>query len=608
MEIIMTDSYNYSLIQNEQGAYAIRSSVKSFNLDHITDKDVVSFYNSFSQFASFDTGLLPLDGTGVLAIRTAGPHTQVVTQHAPGKYHINWGAHEGDRNARTYYVAQPYRIVIGDFENGNLLGARMFYSPYPITSPNNILYHVNLPNINCKGYRGNGVGWICLYHKDDWSKLPFNEKVTRFIERCSGVETYNDANMSETDGPRFYAQNNKPSYITDPVQWESKSEQENYSWTLDPNLWIPVLVQDMDHQDKHYPDGQNLTLAMAMLGNYQAYYSDKNIPKMYNIISRPDLSLTSNNIADFFKKAFASAPVSYVHSEKDDPYSFTVAARDKNGSAQFVQPPLFASSNEDDEDSWICNSCEESFFGDDEHCEDAYGNNVCHSCLTECYIFIEAADAYFYNEDSNLVYSNTDGITYHTEYDTVYSCIECGDYLGYAGKSNNGKIIFSKNHLILPDAITCVCSDCISDYIVENHLSLTQCYTCKCQAIDTVGWESQFPHIKAMLPDSITSELTSQNIVLCTECYSKHYICPCGLLKNQDQQFGPCTPTPMNGETVVSSCCAECLGNVTESPQGEMVAYYQPFNKDYFQTTLIENIHKHTKSVGVKIDPTIEPF
>jgi hypothetical protein len=153
-----TNNINYS-ITNQDGALVMRSTVKSFNLDHVTDKDIVSFYRNFSSYAMFDTGLMPLSGTGVLAIRSAGNHTQITFQHEPQINHINWGANEGDRDAVTYTVAQPYRIWIGDLVDGNLYGARMFYSPYPITSPDQQLYHLNLPNTNCKGYRGNGVGW-----------------------------------------------------------------------------------------------------------------------------------------------------------------------------------------------------------------------------------------------------------------------------------------------------------------------------------------------------------------------------------------------------------------------------------------------------------------
>jgi len=605
MENTMTDSYNYSLVKNDQGTYAVRSSVKSFNLDHVTDKDIVSFYSNFSQFASFDTGLLPLNGTGVLAIRSAGPHTQVVTQHAPGMYHLNWGSHEGDIHAKTYYVAQPYRIVIGDFENGNLLGAKMFYSPYPITSPNNVLYHVNLPNINCKGYRGNAVGWICLYHKDDWSSLPFNEKVSRFIERCSGVETYNDANMSETDGPRFYAANGKPEYITNPKLWQHKSDEEGFNWTLDENLWIPVKVKDMDNQAQHDDKGQALTLAMAMLGNYQAYYSDTNIPKMYNIVSRPDLSFTDTNIADMFKKAFASSPVNYTHTAKDNPYDFTVANREKNGSAVLIQPNLFSQNeDEDNESDWVCSCCEELHnMSDEEPTGDAYGNDVCNSCINDHYAFIESADKYYNNEDPNVVFSESDCEYYHTQHDTIAECHICSSWIGVIGNSENAKTALAKQLLHIPGSEEVVCSNCQPGYIADNELTPTNCYVCSAVAIETNGWQESYPQSKAMVvsPDLI---LAPKVITLCQPCNAQHFTCPCGLLKNNNSQFGPCTPTilPEDTSLTVTQCCAECLGNVTESPEGEMVAYYQPFQEQYVQVAIQQSVHTLSKSVGIKKD------
>jgi hypothetical protein len=602
MENIMTDSYNYSLVKNDQGTYAIRSSVKSFNLDHVTDKDIVSFYNNFSQFASFDTGLLPLNGTGVLAIRSAGPHTQVVTQHAPGTYHINWGDHEGDKNAKTYYVAQPYRIVIGDFENGNLLGAKMFYSPYPITSPNNVLYHVNLPNINCKGYRGNAVGWICLYHKDDWSSLPFNEKVSRFIERCSGVETYNDANMSETDGPRFYAANGKPEYITNPKLWQQKSDEEGFNWTLDENLWIPVKVKDMDNQAQHDYNGQELTLAMAMLGNYQAYYSDTNIPKMYNIISRPDLSFTDVNIADMFKKAFASSPVNYTHEAKDNPYDFTVANREKNGSAVLIQPNLFSNNDEeDDENDWTCICCQDNYTSDDdEPIGDINGNDVCNSCINDYYVFIESVDGYYHKEDDSIVYSEFDCEYYHKVKDTVAHCHTCSNWVGVNGHSENSKSILFKQLLHLPGSEEVICSDCQPHFIADNELTPTNCYVCQAVAIKTHGWGESYPQSKAMV---VTPDLTlaPKVITLCQPCNAQHFTCPCGLLKNNNDQFGSCTPTilPEDTSITVTQCCAECLGNITEdSDTGQMVAYYQPFQEDYVKVAIKEAVHTFSKSVG----------
>jgi hypothetical protein len=614
MENIMTDSYNYSLVKNDQGTYAIRSSVKSFNLDHVTDKDIVSFYNNFSQFASFDTGLLPLNGTGVLAIRSAGPHTQVVTQHAPGMYHLNWGAHEGDKNAKTYYVAQPYRIVIGDFENGNLLGAKMFYSPYPITSPNNVLYHVNLPNINCKGYRGNAVGWICLYHKDDWSSLPFNEKVSRFIERCSGVETYNDANMSETDGPRFYASKGKPEYITNPQLWQQKSEEEGFNWTLNEELWIPVKVKDMDDQGQHDDKGQELTLAMAMLGNYQAYFSDTNIPKMYNIISRPDLSFTDVNIADMFKKAFASSPVNYTHEAKDNPYDFTVANREKNGSA-VLAPNLFSNNNdEDDENDWVCICCDEQYnTSDEEPIGDINGNDVCNCCLGDYYVFIESVDGYYHKEDDNIIYSELDCEYYHKVKDTVAQCHTCSNWVGVNGHSDSSKSIMFKQLLHLPASEEVICPTCQPHYIADNELTPTNCYICEAVAIKTNGWGQSYPQSKAMVA---TPDLTlaPKVITLCQPCNAQHFTCPCGLLKNNTDQFGSCTPTilPEDTSITVTQCCAECLGNVAEDSDGNMVAYYQPFQEEYVKVAIKQAVHTFSKSIGTHKQsnnaPSTEPF
>ena len=126
----MTNNIKYS-IEKQDGNILVRSTVKSFNLDHVTDKDITSYYRNVSNQALFDTGLLPLNGTGTLAIRSAGRHTQIAFQHAPALAYINWGANEGDPKAKAYLLAQPYRIWIADLLDGNLYGARMFYSPYP---------------------------------------------------------------------------------------------------------------------------------------------------------------------------------------------------------------------------------------------------------------------------------------------------------------------------------------------------------------------------------------------------------------------------------------------------------------------------------------------
>ena len=337
------DKVSYSFVK-DQDNIIFRSKVKSFNLDHVTDKDIASFYTAFSDYSYFDTGLLPLDGTGLLGVRKAGNHTQVIYQYKPGMYYVNWGAYEKDSNYTKYYFAQPYRIVIIDFLDNNLLGARTFYAVEPAIHSNVQLYHVNLPNINCQGYRGNAVGWICLYHNEDWSKLPFNERLNRALERCSGVEVYNDANMSETDGPRFYEQSEMPDYTYSPTLWEKKSAQEGWEWTLNPSNWIPVKVRSIDSQTDHYANGIPLTLLTAITGNYQAYYTDTYLPKPINAITRPDLQLPNSQVVNWFVQSYNTSSTTF---SGVDPYAQSQVHREH---AATIQQTLF-DNDEEEEDS-----------------------------------------------------------------------------------------------------------------------------------------------------------------------------------------------------------------------------------------------------------------
>jgi len=392
------NNIDYSFVKTEEGSLTFRSTVDSFGISSVTEKDIDSFYMNFSQSSYLDTGILPVDGTGMLSYRKAGVHEQITYQIKPGIYHINWGKYENDNNAVAYYVAQPYRVVIADLVNGNLLGARTFYSPYPITNPLNELYHVNLPNINCRGYRGNGVGWICLYHNHDISKLPFGEKVVHILERCSGVEAYNDANMSETDGPRFYRDHYKNdeaySRLWDPEQWQATTEEEGYEWTLDENLWIKVLVQSQDNQGQHDPNGHPLNIQSALLGNYQAYYTDNHMPKPVNILTRPDLDSSSNFVFNIFKEAYNNSSTLDAKN-KVNIFDATVAAKEHTTTAP---PP---SSVEEEYD--ICVLCSEPIEDEPYHTQDG---TYCETCYEETYVFIEEVGDSYKFTDPDVFYDN----------------------------------------------------------------------------------------------------------------------------------------------------------------------------------------------------------
>lgn len=419
----------YNFTQNDtDGQIVFQSTVESFGLDHITEKDFESFYKNFSKTAHFDTGLLPVDGSGMLSIRTAGNHTQIGYQYAPGMYFINWGAFEGDPQASKLYVAQPYRIVIADLYNGNLLGARTFYSPIPIQHPSAPLYHVNLPNINCKGYRNNAVGWICLYHNEDISMYPFNEKVSKVLERCSGVEAYNDANMSETDGPRFYKDKGKPSYIWKPQEWEKYSAEHGYEWMMDPDLLIPVLVQDMDHQDKHYDDGQPLTYTDAVLGSYRAYYYDENPDKLYNTLIRDDRTVNQNELFNLFKKAYASSAVYGQPVKKTDPFSESIKVR-QNLSTVFVPIPQI--DEDEDEEKISCESCGD-LYNHHQVSNTLDDEMVCEDCMNENCLWVEHAGGYAMSSNDNVKWLDiTESAYYQPSWDQALSCLNCGEWHPY---------------------------------------------------------------------------------------------------------------------------------------------------------------------------------
>lgn len=417
----MSSNIQYSVGQYE-GSILARATIKSFNLDHVTDKDITSYYRQISSQALFDTGLLPLNGTGILAIRSAGRHTQIAFQHAPQISYVNWGSHEGDVNAKAYMLAQPYRIWIADLLDGNLYGARMFYSPFPISTPDSVLYHLNLPNTNCKGYKGNGVGWICLYHNEDWSNLSFNVKIQKLIERCSGVEAYNDANMSETDGPRFYKEHNKPEYTWSPQVWQEKSLNEGFEWTLNDELWIPVLVKDIDNQDRHYDDGQPLTFAMALLGTYNSYYYDSNHPKLVNAFARQDIEIPISQVFDIFKKSHVNAKSA---PEYFDQFNASLLEKTKIATSPSSNKNISLFDEEIDSNSYVCVSCEECYNEDQVEANVYNGEIYCSDCFNESFTYCENTSEFLHNDDSDLLFIPHEEIYIDSSQAVIYECENC---------------------------------------------------------------------------------------------------------------------------------------------------------------------------------------
>ena len=533
---------DYSIIKDEQTKHvAVRSTVKSFNLDHVTDKDLSSFYVNISKYAHIDTGLLPLDGTGLLAYRQAGNHAQIVVQHAPGISRILWGSHEGDSSAKTYMLAQPYRIIIGDILNGNFYGARIFYSINPITSPSQQLYHVNLPNINCKGYRGNGVGWVCLYHRDDWTQIPLGEKVSRLIERCSGSEAYNDANMSETDGPRFYSQNGRPSYLSNPLEWEQKTSEEGYMWTLEQDVWIPILVKDRDNQGQHYPNGEPLTLGMALTGDYQAYYTDSVKTKPVNLIAREDRTYSSDDSFSLIKQAYIESPTLNTFNDQLNPYFHAQQLREKYSqtTSGFNQE---TDQEQDQDELWFtCDEChDEHSENDEEYFINNNGNKVCQSCFEEYYVYCEGWDIHLHNDDASYI----EEYDSYVPNDELVACTTCESVFVIKFNYDNP----SYRSFADPKGYYEICTNCLRE---DSDLPQTVCANPSCNEpipMNKMYWDEhnkKYSIVSIMYIDTVPTEDAISQEVSSIKNSVYHYkcatsaglfdlgVCPCGNVRQE---------------------------------------------------------------------------
>ena len=277
---------------------------------HLIQRDVgrYSDYRRLSDVVRDTATRVPLDlgwlPPGVRSYRQFGDSAIVCVECPPAIHLTIWTDVERSAVRPEFLLAMPYRVIIGLFQNNALHGARMFYSPEPINTPGQQLYHCNLPNINCLGYGGNGVGWVCLYQTDQINGS-IGDRVRTLIERCT-YESYNDANMRNIDGPGIYRLLQRPEFTYKPQLWEQRTENEGVGWTLDPDLWIPVTVRGRDNQSAHYEGGVPLTVEMAMYGAVAYYYHEMTQHELYRF--EQDMLGDDDIISAVFNAAYNIAP------------------------------------------------------------------------------------------------------------------------------------------------------------------------------------------------------------------------------------------------------------------------------------------------------------
>lgn len=514
------------------------------------EKELFSTYEEISNIGYFDTGLLPIDGTGVLSIRQAGNRTQFVYQHAPGIYYMIWGKNERDTAASQIHVAQPYRIVIGDHVDGELRGARHFYSPVPITSIDQPLYHCNVPNLNCKGYSGTSVGWICLYHREKYAGLTLGQKIFKTVERASGHEAYNDANMSSTDGARFYAAHYKKSadysYLWEPKKWEAKTDADGWDWVLNPDLWIPIRVKGIDSQDEHDPNGQVLTVEMAMLGNYKAYYpsraTDEKELSLMNQIRRADKkNPTQKTVQGLFATAFSKAK-----KKEEDQEGLIVPQAEIQG----IEGKLLSVKGE--ESAWVPESGNFTEAGTPKAAAQAVAKQkaqaaapwvapkICWYCQTT-----QAEGVETFKDSANHLICESCFTTHFIKTDCCNLIVHAGDLFSWSVDAGNGEASVKSYCYGCHSLDTCV--SCKKPYLDQPEVLYDDvCLGCHpepsyCDSCGSKHAESKVQKVEAKDTDSdeivlINGVLQAKTkmFTLCIPCFSNSALCACNVLKPDD--------------------------------------------------------------------------
>lgn len=504
-----------------------------------TEKDLglslPRFLAGMGDLAYFETGLLPVEGSGVLSIRKFLDHTQIVAQIAPRVDAVYWRRHDTDDGYGTkkkdlYNVAMPYRIWIGDIVEATFIGARHFYSPSPISTPNDLLYHTNLPNTNCVGYNGTSVGWICLYinQLSDFTQVEdIAQAVAMMEERCGTGEGYND-NMTGTDGPMFYSTYHPDKKLghrlSNVGEWEAYTEAHGVHWTQEEGVWLPVKVTGPDDQQQHNPDGMPLTIEMAMKGSYAAKYHDE-MKKPFNIAVRQDW-----NPSDLSASAWSQLAKTVEAATEEFPERAWLAKpqRKRTKAAkvadEFLAPTSFSEygkckhcgtvKERSEKDFWftstICVTCREKLYG------------TCAEC-TETFHFEQLQ--YFKEKDAY----------YCQECGVVYECQNCG-------------------HQTMGDVTPFVyegqyCTNCVEVVV---------CTGCGQQQVNADGHVQEVDAPAIIMTEEVdpasglAAVIQTETMYFCLPCAANYVACACGFVKDVNEV--------MSIETC-DAICGQCVGN-----------------------------------------------
>lgn len=308
-----------------------------------------------------------------------------------------------------------------------------------------------------------------------------------------------------------------------------KTTEEGFLWTLNDQTWIPVLVQDQDHQDRHYENGVPLTLGMALTGDYQAYYSDTTHTKPVNKIARKDKSFDEDYVFTLVKKSYELSKLKQTKPENLDPYTYVQKVRDIHA---LSSNPNGNGNNNDDNDhdeneQFFCIACEEYYdYSDDNH--NVVDDGVlCHDCYSEQYVYCENVGHDVHMEQGNVQYLEEIDTWIDANGPHVINCTGCGQ-IYYSKK-------FTNNFMPFLNSDTNDYDSCTQCFEYANQLVQAECAVCSKSLPMNPEYKSYVESISYINPD--TNQIIDAHMHIDCSVKAASTVCPCGNLR-QSEIFG----------------------------------------------------------------------
>ena len=275
---------------------------------------------------------------------------------------------------------------------------------------------------------------------------------------------------------------------------------------------------------------------MAMLGNYQAYYTDTYRPKSINALSRSDLKFDPTQITNWIARSHHASSLS------DTAYNSMEASKEiRMDFNTNIQPGGFdiddEDENEDEDDNMMTIACpitgKTCHVDQNDHMVDSNGNAYCEPCFSENVAFCENTEEYIPINDPKVKWIDGQSIYVNTDHAEVEDCDNCG----------TTHIVESNSKFLYTSASgTQICKNCISSYVTNNFNPSTDSLpgestvgNCAgCSTIVLIGdeWSHIFPSPKII---SLKSDLENSESTIvvekqtyCPNCSTQFVMCPTG--------------------------------------------------------------------------------